>query len=79
MAEDDLLHVFEKDDEWVLVKLVDGAEGVGYVPASYVQEEEGTAGEEGFNGDAVQEVRLPFFLLLLSHRRFLPADVGDEL
>lgn len=63
IGEDDALLVFEQDDDWLLVKLVESPDGrVGYVPAAYVQEEAGTAGEEGFNGDAVDEVRFPVSL-----------------
>ena len=47
IGEDDLLLVYEKDDEWLLVK-IDGQDKLGYVPANYVQEEEGSAGEAGF-------------------------------
>ena len=53
IGEDDLLLVYEKDDEWLLVK-IDGGDQLGYVPANYVQEEEGSAGEAGF---AQAEVR----------------------
>ena len=60
IEEDEPLLIFEADegDEWVLARRVAEPEQLGgYVPATYVQEEEGTAGEEGFNGDAVDEVR----------------------
>ncbi|CED82923.1 Src homology-3 domain [Phaffia rhodozyma] len=50
MNEDDPLQVFEKDDEWLLVKLQSDANKLGYVPASYVQEEEGTGESDAFGG-----------------------------
>lgn len=54
--------MYEKDDEWLLVK-VDGGDELGYVPANYVQEEEGSGGD-GFIADVEVEVScrsaLPF-------------------
>lgn len=47
MGEDDALLVYEKDDEWLLVKR-EGQDQLGFVPATYVQEEEGSSGQ-GFS------------------------------
>lgn len=67
IGEDDLLQVYEKDDEWLLVK-VDGGEQLGYVPANYVQEEEGSGGD-GFIAAAEAEVSCP--LDSIWRRRFV--------
>lgn len=59
MGEDDLLQVFEKDEEWLLVRLDSGGK-LGYVPGTYVQEEAGSAGDTGFaaGAAATSEVRV---------------------
>lgn len=44
MGEDDALLVYEKEDEWLLVKR-EGQDQLGFVPATYVQEEEGSSGQ----------------------------------
>lgn len=54
IGEDDPLQVFEKDDEWLLVKLQSTGDKLGYVPASYVQEEEGTGASDAFGGSAAE-------------------------
>ncbi|KAL7414783.1 hypothetical protein BDY24DRAFT_384558 [Mrakia frigida] len=58
IGEDDLLQVYEKDDEWLLVK-VDGGEQLGYVPANYVQEEEGSGGDGFIAAAEAEEVASP--------------------
>jgi hypothetical protein len=39
IAEDEVLHVYEKEDDWWLVKSQKPGGRVGYVPGSYVEEE----------------------------------------
>lgn len=36
--EDEVLHVFDKDDDWLLVQSQKEGGKIGYVPANYVEE-----------------------------------------
>lgn len=37
MAEDDVLHVFAEEDEWLLVRVEGGDERLGFVPKNYCE------------------------------------------